>query len=38
MDLLKKTISTIEKIDYSLGDKTQKRLDNLTNLKGAWAG
>ncbi len=35
MELLKKVISNIEKIDYSLADKTQKRLDNLTKPQGS---
>src|SRR3989338_8749771 len=35
MELLKKVISNIEKIDYSLSDKTQKRLDNLTKPQGS---
>ncbi|MEK6568586.1 MAG: nicotinate-nucleotide--dimethylbenzimidazole phosphoribosyltransferase, partial [Candidatus Omnitrophota bacterium] len=35
MELLKKIISGIEKIDYSLAVKTQKRLDNLTKPRGS---
>ena len=35
MELLKKVIESIEKIDYSLSDKTQKRLDNLTKPPGS---
>ena len=35
MGLLNKTIAGIEKIDYSLSDKTQKRLDNLTKPRGS---
>ena len=35
MELLNKVISNIEKIDYSLADKTQKRLDNLTKPRGS---
>ena len=35
MELLKKVISNIDKIDYSLADKTQKRLDNLTKPQGS---
>ncbi|HCD37477.1 MAG TPA: nicotinate-nucleotide--dimethylbenzimidazole phosphoribosyltransferase [Candidatus Omnitrophica bacterium] len=35
MELLKKVIASIEKIDYSLSDKTQKRLDNLTKPPGS---
>jgi nicotinate-nucleotide--dimethylbenzimidazole phosphoribosyltransferase len=35
MELLKKAISGIEKIDFSLADKTQKRLDNLTKPAGS---
>ena len=35
MELLKKVISNIEKIDYSLADRTQKRLDNLTKPQGS---
>ena len=35
MELLKNTISNIEKIDYSLSVKTQKRLDNLTKPRGS---
>ena len=35
MELLNKVISNIEKIDYSLADKTQKRLDNLTKPQGS---
>ena len=35
MELLKKVISNIEKIDYSLSVKTQKRLDNLTKPQGS---
>ncbi len=35
MGLLKKVISGIEKIDYSLSIKTQKRLDNLTKPQGS---
>ena len=35
MELLNKTIAGIEKIDYSLSDKTQKRLDNLTKPQGS---
>ena len=35
MELLKKVIASIEKIDYSLSDKTQKRMDNLTKPPGS---
>ncbi|MDO8749068.1 MAG: nicotinate-nucleotide--dimethylbenzimidazole phosphoribosyltransferase [Candidatus Omnitrophota bacterium] len=35
MELLNKTISRIEKIDYSLSNRTQKRLDNLTKPQGS---
>ena len=35
MGLLNKTIAGIEKIDYLLSDKTQKRLDNLTKPQGS---
>lgn len=35
MDKLKETIMAIEKIDYSLADETQKRLDNLTKPRGS---
>jgi nicotinate-nucleotide--dimethylbenzimidazole phosphoribosyltransferase len=35
MGLLDKTISKIEKIDYSLAEETQKRLDNLTKPQGS---
>lgn len=35
MELLKKVISGIEKINYSLAEKTQKRLDNLTKPQGS---
>lgn len=35
MELLKKVIAGIEKIDYSFADKTQKRLDNLTKPPGS---
>ncbi len=35
MELLKKVVLGIEKIDYSLSDKTQKRLDNLTKPQGS---
>ena len=35
MELLKKIISGIEKIDYSLAEKTQKRLNNLTKPQGS---
>ena len=35
MELLNTVISNIEKIDYSLADKTQKRLDNLTKPQGS---
>jgi len=35
MKLLNETIKRIEKIDYSLGEKTQKRLDNLTKPQGS---
>ena len=33
--MLKKILATIEKIDYSLDTKTQKRLDNLTKPQGS---
>jgi nicotinate-nucleotide--dimethylbenzimidazole phosphoribosyltransferase len=35
MEKLKKTIAAIEKIDYSLSEKTQKKLDNLTKPQGS---
>ncbi|MFH1288395.1 MAG: nicotinate-nucleotide--dimethylbenzimidazole phosphoribosyltransferase [bacterium] len=35
MQKLKETINKIEKIDYSLAEKTQKRLDNLTKPQGS---
>ena len=35
MNLLNKTISNIEKIDYSLSKETQARLDNLTKPTGS---
>lgn len=35
MQKLKETINRIEKIDYSLAEKTQKRLDNLTKPLGS---
>lgn len=35
MESLKKILQNIEKIDYSLADKTQKRLDNLTKPPGS---
>ncbi len=35
MNKIRKTIETIEKIDYSLAEKTQKRLDNLTKPQGS---
>jgi len=35
MQRLNETISKIERIDYSLAEKTQKRLDNLTKPKGS---
>ena len=35
MERLNETISRIEKIDYSLAEKTQKRLDNLTKPQGS---
>ncbi|UCD55422.1 MAG: nicotinate-nucleotide--dimethylbenzimidazole phosphoribosyltransferase [Candidatus Omnitrophota bacterium] len=35
MDILKKTLEKIEKIDYALSEKTQKRLDNLTKPQGS---
>ena len=35
MDALKRTLDKIEKIDYGLAEKTQKRLDNLTKPQGS---
>ena len=35
MDILKTAIENIEKIDYSLAAKTQRRLDNLTKPQGS---
>jgi nicotinate-nucleotide--dimethylbenzimidazole phosphoribosyltransferase len=35
MDKLKKTLQSIEQIDNSLAQKTQKRLDNLTKPRGS---
>ncbi|MFH1519544.1 MAG: nicotinate-nucleotide--dimethylbenzimidazole phosphoribosyltransferase [Candidatus Omnitrophota bacterium] len=35
MQKLEKTIAKIEKIDYSLAEKTQKRLNNLTKPQGS---
>ncbi len=35
MDLLTKTLKEIKKIDYSLAETTQKRLDNLTKPRGS---
>jgi len=35
MDKIKRTINAIEKIDYSLSAKTQKRLDSLTKPQGS---
>ena len=35
MDKLRKTIEVIERVDCSLGEKTQKRLDNLTKPRGS---
>ncbi len=35
MKLLNETISKIDKVDYSLSDETQKRLDNLTKPQGS---
>jgi nicotinate-nucleotide--dimethylbenzimidazole phosphoribosyltransferase len=35
MELLRKTISKISKIDNSLSEETQKRLDNLTKPRGS---
>ncbi len=35
MKMLKETISKIEKVDYALGKKIQKRLDNLTKPPGS---
>lgn len=35
MDKIKATLANIEKIDYSLAEKTQARLDNLTKPKGS---
>ena len=35
MDKIKKIISVIERIDYSLAEETQKRLDNLTKPQGS---
>jgi len=35
MQKLKEIISKIEKLDHSLAEKTQKRLDNLTKPQGS---
>jgi len=35
MQILNETISRIERIDYSLAEKTQERLDNLTKPRGS---
>ncbi|MEE9500073.1 MAG: nicotinate-nucleotide--dimethylbenzimidazole phosphoribosyltransferase [Candidatus Omnitrophota bacterium] len=35
MDKIRKTVNAIEKIDHSLAEKTQQRLDNLTKPRGS---
>ncbi len=35
MERLRKTIDSIEKIDFSLAEETQKRLDSLTKPPGS---